>query len=226
MNEYLKTTAPTSNEESGVYYEITHKARPAAEMWPERTETLYTVDAVENAVTQIKAADGDIISACRVEVSAEGFKKIDFIPETRAERNARENREYCKRIAKDLEKYVNGEMYRCPECGDVCEIEETENDDGDTIYKTSCGCVLEYEPEQLGLYDYFADCLDIEYRCNSSKEYRSVSVMVTCGGPNIYIDTDEKAVLLYWWSDRARYYISDDAARAIDDWAEEYWNCL
>jgi hypothetical protein len=50
--------------------------------------------------------------------------------------------------------------------------------------------------------------------------------MVSCGGPNIYIDTAEKAVLLYWWTDRARYYLSSDAVDAVDDWARENWEFL
>jgi hypothetical protein len=50
--------------------------------------------------------------------------------------------------------------------------------------------------------------------------------MIACGGPNIYIDTAEKAVLLYWWTDRARYYLSSDVVDQVDDWAREYWDCI
>ena len=137
-----------------------------------------------------------------------------------------ENRNHCKRIAEELEEYVNGEFYRCPECGERCNVEESENENGDTVYKCSCGCVTEYEPEQLGLYDWAEDILDIEYRCGSDKELRSVQIMVTCGGPNIYVDTATKSVELYWWGDRASYPISYDAAAELDAWAEEYWRCL
>lgn len=230
--EYLKITAPTSNEESGVYYQLTYKARPAAELWPERTQTLYTVDAVESAVHQINYNGGQITAAQRVTVGADSFETLDFIPETRQDRTDRENRDYCRRISEDLEKYVEGIVYRCPECGAIIEIDdldelEIETDDYPAgAYKLPCGCETTEEPEQQTLYDYFSDCLDIEYRCNSSKEYKSVSIMVTCGGPNIYIDTEEKAVLLYWWSDRARYYLRSDVVEAVDEWAEEYWNCL
>ena len=144
---------------------------------------------------------------------------------TQEETNA-ENRERCRKIAKELEAYANGEIYRCPECGQHCNVEEEENENGETIYKCSCGCISEYEPEQMSLYDWAEDILDIEYRCGSDKAYRSVCVMVTYGGPNIYVDTATKQVELYWWGDRASYPISYDAADALDDWAEEYWNCL
>lgn len=136
------------------------------------------------------------------------------------------NRNTCKRIAEELNRYINGEIYRCPECGCICSVEEEENENGDTVYKCSCGCVSEYEPEQLGLYDWAENVLDIEYRCGSNKEFRSVQIMVTCGGPNIYVDTATKSVELYWWGDRASYPISYDTANALDEWAEEYWNCL
>lgn len=137
-----------------------------------------------------------------------------------------ENREHCRRIAKELEEYASGDIYRCPECGQHCNVEEEENENGETIYKCSCGCISEHEPEQMSLYDWAEDIMDIEYRCGSDKIYRSVCVMVTCGGPNIYVDTATRQVELYWWGDRASYPISYDAAAALDDWAEEYWNCL
>ena len=141
------------------------------------------------------------------------------------EQTNEENRNHCKRIAELLEEYVNGDIYKCPECGDHCNTEEGENEDGETIYKCSCGCVYEYEPEQMTLYDYLEDILDVEYRISGRGEYRSVQIMVACGGPNIYIDTASKQVELYWWTDRANYPISYDAADALDEWAEEYYNC-
>lgn len=134
------------------------------------------------------------------------------------------NWKHCKRIAEKLEQYTRGDIYKCPECGEHCEVEEDENENGEVIYKCSCGCVTEYEPEQLGLYDWAEDILDIEYRCGRDKEYRSCCIMVAYGGPNIYVDTAEKEVQLYWWTDRASYLISNDVAEALDDWAEEYWN--
>lgn len=144
-----------------------------------------------------------------------------------------ENREHCKRIAEGLEAYTNGSAYRCPECGEVhnfedYEMTEHENADGGTCYQCpNCNAELcESDLEAVDVYDYFSDCLDIEFRCGSDKEFRSVRIMVTCGGPNIYIDTATKQVELYWWGDRASYPISYDAAAAVDEWAEEYWGCL
>ena len=151
--------------------------------------------------------------------------------ETEQEKTDRENREHCKYIADRVEAYAAGNVYRCPECGEEIEIEDldeitTETEEGETLYTLPCTCVTEYEPEQLSLYDYFEDVLDIEYRVDSDrKTLRSVSLLVACGGPNIYIDTAKKAVVLYWWTDRAEYPLSYDACEEIDDWAQELWNC-
>jgi hypothetical protein len=148
-------------------------------------------------------------------------------PETAKEKADRENREHCKRIAEELEEYAEGLVYTCPECGSICTIEEDENDDGETIYKTSCGCCLEDEPdEQLSVLDFIRDAYDIEYRVGSDREYRSVKIMVACGGPNIYIDTARRLVTLHWWTDYAEYPISSTACDALDEYMEEYWRCM
>lgn len=227
--DYLDEHWPTSNEESGIIYEIHYQRSDGKE----KISVEKTVDGVETAVRQIKANGWIITKAVRVEKTDTGYTETDFIPETRQEKSDRENREYCRRIAEEVEIYASGSAYKCPHCGDVHifeDYEETEHetDDGYTAYDCPhCGEEIEESDlEAVGLYDYFADCLDIEYRCCGLREYRSVRVMVTCGGPNIYIDTQSKAVELYWWGDRASYPIAYDAVDALDEWAAEYWACL
>lgn len=157
---------------------------------------------------------------------AEEPEVIEAEPEeTEQERTDRENHEHCKRIAEELEQYTDGNVYRCTECGELCTIEEAEDEDGFTVYKTSCGCTLDYEPDQMSAFDFIADALDIEVSCSLDREYRSARIMVACGGPNIYIDTARKAVELYWWTDRAEYPISSSAADALDEAIEELWGC-
>lgn len=135
-----------------------------------------------------------------------------------------ENTKYCKRIAEELESYYNGEIYRCPDCGEEFEIDTEEE-------KHICPCCgkeidLE-EAEQVSLWDYFvSDIYNIEYRCDGSKEYRSVQLMIACGGPNIYIDTASGDVELYWWSERARWPIMKEIIEEIDYIFEEQFNCM
>lgn len=127
-----------------------------------------------------------------------------------------ENREHCKVIAEALEKYYNGEVYRCTECGDIVEPNNNEEE------CFTCGGEL----EQLSLYDYLdMDVFDIEYRLDSTKQLTSVRIMIACGGPNIYIDTASRAVELYWWGDRASYPIDRNVCEEIDRVFEEIFNC-
>lgn len=135
-----------------------------------------------------------------------------------------ENREHCKRIADDLSDYANKLVYRCPECNEIITVPSDWT--GDEYLCPDCGNRhSENEMEMLSMYDYFEDVLDIEYRIGSDKQLRSVQIMVTCGGPNIYIDTASKQVELYWWGDRASYPIENDVCDEIDDFFEEIYQC-
>ena len=187
----------------------------------------------EQTATVYNAA-GQIVGACPVAVmdriaKVEGLTKWReewggvYVGRSLGKRHSNyENTRHCRLIAEELEKYANGLVYRCPECGEIITApEEAEK------YRCSCGFVGELdEYEQQNMWDFFTDCLDIEYRCSSSKEYRSVQIMVACGGPNIYIDTASNKVELYWWGDRADWPLSYDTISAVDEWAEEYWGIV
>ena len=133
-----------------------------------------------------------------------------------------ENRAHCKDIANTIEAIVNGKLYRCPECGELIS-EYKEDEDG--FHMPCCCNVSAYEPEQETVLDYFSDAFDIEYRIGSDRDFRSVRLMVACGGPNIFVDTQDKEVQLYWWTDRAAYTISTEAADAINENFEILYNC-
>lgn len=139
--------------------------------------------------------------------------------------NNNENREHCKRIAESLERVTSGNCVICPHCGNTLEL-----DDGETSCPVCGGSLIDEDGDPLDLdpctlYEYLQDVYDIEYRIGSDGAYRSVRLMVACGGPNIYIDTAEKAVKLYWWTEYAEYPIDDDAVNAVDEWAEDLYEC-
>lgn len=135
-----------------------------------------------------------------------------------------ENREHCKSISDELDKYVDGIIYTCPDCGEVIEMPETV---GDKFKCPCCGLVEEVgEYNQLSLYDYFVDLLDIDYLVNYQKEYKGARILIAYGGPNIYLDTISGNVELYWWTETAKYRMRSDTIEALDEWAEEYYNCL
>ena len=137
-----------------------------------------------------------------------------------------ENRKHCIYIAKTIEAIHNGQMYRCPECGEF--IHESQFDDTDAEYICPC-CKAEEitldDCEQVSFFDYFEDVYDIEYRINAKRQFKSVRLMVACGGPNIFVDTGACEVQLYWWTDRASCPIDPDACEAINECFEELYNC-
>jgi ribosomal protein L37AE/L43A len=133
-----------------------------------------------------------------------------------------ENNRQCERIAEDANDYATGSVYRCPECGH----EFTAPEDCEIYRCPHCENVAELdEYDQQSIYDYLEGCLDIEYRCGSRREYRSVQIMVAWGGPNIYIDTASALVELYWGGEKADYPLSREAVEALDEHMEELFNC-
>ena len=86
------------------------------------------------------------------------------------------------------------------------------------------GEVLNDDGEQMTLYDYFSDALDFEYTISSRKEYQSVCVWVTLGGPNVWIDTGDSCVRLAWGTSREEYSLSYHVRDEIDSIFEEYYN--
>lgn len=103
-----------------------------------------------------------------------------------------ENREYCKRIADELEAIAAGKAV---------------NVDG----------------EKMSLYDYIADALDIQYIVDGRRVYQSCRIWITLGGPNVWIDTEEKAVKLAWANERAEYLLDWDVCGQIDEIMDELW---
>jgi hypothetical protein len=65
--------------------------------------------------------------------------------------------------------------------------------------------------------------LDVEYRIGSDLVFRSVCLLMTCGGPRIEIDTAAGAVVVYTADSRKEYYLSLDCIREINAMVEEYY---
>lgn len=123
-----------------------------------------------------------------------------------------ENRQYCKRIVDEIEAYDTGSMWKCPECGETAEADGPET-------CPSCGEGM----EQLGLYDWLADALDVEYTVDSSLDYKAAKIYVTLGGPTVWVDTAERAVKLAWGTDREEYPLDWGTSAHLDEaLADEY----
>lgn len=128
-------------------------------------------------------------------------------------KNFDDNRAYCKRIADEIEAYASGKVYRCSECGEI-------------HYSESGHCPdCEGEGEQLSLWDYFEDVLDIEWTIDSRREFLGARFYVTLGGPTCWIDTRSKSVELRWGGESACYSLDWDTAEEVEQYAEELFNC-
>jgi hypothetical protein len=77
------------------------------------------------------------------------------------------------------------------------------------------------EGEEITLYDYISDTLDIEYTLNSSRSLIGVRLWVTLGGPNIYIDARNGEVVGHWGSDCARAWIPLEICEEINNYFDE-----
>lgn len=154
--------------------------------------------------------------------------KIDLDAKAKKQAEEDEARERCKAYAEELEACASGNAYICPVCGEIItadEMDEHEDEDGNTLYTCPhCGANFEEdEAEQASIYDYFKnnDIYNIEYRIDAQNDLRSVEIMIACGGPNIYIDTEKNAICLYWWGTSAEYPINYDTAAAVEEYARE-----
>jgi len=71
--------------------------------------------------------------------------------------------------------------------------------------------------------DYVFDALDIEYYIGSDGEYRGARLLVTFGGPNIWVDVKTNYVEGYWGMDS--YSCPFDDNMGLDDACRELWEC-
>ena len=86
------------------------------------------------------------------------------------------------------------------------------------------GEIMNDYDEQKSLYDYISEALDFEYVIDSRKDYVSSKIWITLGGPNVWIDTREKALKLAWWNEREELYLDSEICDEIDYIMEEYYN--
>ena len=85
--------------------------------------------------------------------------------------------------------------------------------------------IPEDEIEVATIGDYFDEFYDIDYIIDREKHYKACRVLVAFGGPNIYIDTWEKEVQLYWWSDTATADIPVNICDEIDEFFKMLYEC-
>ena len=80
-----------------------------------------------------------------------------------------------------------------------------------TIKELEEACMHETLPE------YISDCLEVEYTMNLSGELRGVKLLVTFGGPNVYVNTRTAKIEGYAEGEHLEIDLDFDVLREIED---------
>ena len=96
---------------------------------------------------------------------------------------------------------------------------------------TECGANLndaptcpecETENENLSGFDYVADVLDVNWVLDQNRVFKGARLLVSFGGPNIWVDTDNQTVEGHWWGDSFSASYNRDAMDVEGACAEWY----
>lgn len=157
------------------------------------------------------------------------------------------NREHCKSISESVEMFDRGELYitddgtilendtnpdACHEWGNAAHHWQKKDGQWAEFDNRELVSIGDEDPREdadtASLCDYLAGGVyDIEYRVSGrdADSVRSVRIMIACGGPNVYLDTNTGDVELYWWGDRARYPLTRESIDALNELANELYLC-
>lgn len=82
----------------------------------------------------------------------------------------------------------------------------------------------EISSPELTAMDYLQDVLDIEYRVDGSGRYRSAKILIGYGGPNVWIDTATKQLVVAWWSAPVSRDLPELVCDQLDEALSELWS--
>ena len=145
-----------------------------------------------------------------------------------------ENYEHCKAIAEELEQVASGDYFMYDgdlypiDTDDFSEVKGCRYDEENDMYIMADGeefCDGDVYP--VDIFEWLDNGVyDVEYTIGRDKAYRGVRLMIACGGPNIYINTNSGDVELYWWNESARYPMSSDVINMIDSTYKKVFACM
>ena len=75
--------------------------------------------------------------------------------------------------------------------------------------------------ENMDLYDYINDTLDIEYILDSTFTLIGTKLYVALGGPTIYVDTRDNEVVGSWGTEKVVRWLPSEIADEINDMVTE-----
>lgn len=77
--------------------------------------------------------------------------------------------------------------------------------------------------DEASAMDWLHDVLDIHYTVGSDRNYRSARVCIGYGGPNVWIDTADRELEVYWGSGAERRALPREFVDGLDDALAELW---
>lgn len=86
------------------------------------------------------------------------------------------------------------------------------------------------QSEDYDAFDEFLNnVLDLEFKVGSDKSFRGAELLITFGGPNIYVVVNSNGyakVEGYWGGEHYDRGLSSEAGDMLYNWAEEYFSSL
>ena len=73
-----------------------------------------------------------------------------------------------------------------------------------------------------GGFDPLEDPLDILFFVNARKDYRGCEIALALGGPNVYLNTRNREVEVYWGGKKAVADVLSTVCDYIDEYMEDY----
>lgn len=125
----------------------------------------------------------------------------------------------AKSVAERFNNVARGFVWYCPDCGR--EFVNANGCEGDEC--PDC----DVEMEQMTINDELQDGWfndEIILSTDDPATVKDGSIMVGCGGPNVWVNSRSKKVEVYWWADYAEAPIDTDTADAIREVLQDVWD--
>lgn len=84
-------------------------------------------------------------------------------------------------------------------------------------------CDSDCEQREASAMDYLNDVLDIHYLVNPDKSYRHARILISFGGPNVWIDTRTHELEVHWGGDYSCKELPSEFVIGLDDALAELW---
>ena len=126
--------------------------------------------------------------------------------------NPREDQKLAIRVlnawAEELELLGNGSLWLDSD-GETYASEEPKDEDD----------------EQASVLDVIGDVYNVKFIVDGEREFENVRLMVACGGPSIWLDTETMNIELYWGGEEMCLPMDYDAVSEIRAYGEELYSC-